>query len=120
MTLFHIELCKKIVPECLRLWDTFFIHMSVFGTISKDDGEIPIHFDERDIISCVFHLGKVLSGGSTSFYDGSSPLNPGNKIYPVPFKHGTLQVGLFNKVLHGVDKWDDQRCGIQLNIKKIC
>ena len=24
----------------------------------------------------------------------------------------------FNKVLHGVDDWEGQRCGIQLNIKK--
>ena len=108
MTLFHIELYTKIIPECLRLGDTFFTHMSVFGTISKDDGEMPMHFDERDIISCFFHLGKVFSGGSTCFSDGSSPLNPGNKTHQVPFKHGALQVGFFNKVLHGVDKWDGQ------------
>ena len=40
------------------------------------------------------------------------------KIHQVPFKHGTLQIGFFNKVLHGVDEWEGQRCGIQLNIKK--
>jgi len=93
--------------------------MSVFGTISKEDGQMPLHFDERDIISCVFHLGKVKSGGSTSYYSGSSPDKPGCRIHQVPFKHGTLQIGFFNQVLHGVDEWDGQRCGIQVNIKKI-
>ena len=30
MTLFNIELARKIIPECLRLGDTFFTHMIVF------------------------------------------------------------------------------------------
>ena len=56
MTLFDIELSRNIIPECLRLGNTFFTHMSVFGTLNKDDGEMPIHFDERDVISCIFRL----------------------------------------------------------------
>ena len=118
MTLFNVELARKIIPQCLRLGGSFFTHMSVFGTISKEDGKMPLHFDERDIISCIFHLGKVKKGGSTSYYSGDSAKEPGNRIHQVPFKHGTLQIGFFNKVLHGVDEWDGQRCGIQLNIKK--
>ena len=90
----------------------------MFGIISKEDGAIPIHFDKRDLISCVFHLGKVLSGGSTSYYSGTSPVEPGSRIYHVSFHHGTLQIGFFNKISHGVDEWDGQSCGIQLNIKK--
>ena len=86
---------KKIIPEYLRLGDTFFTHMSVFGTINKEDGTVPIHFGERDIISCVFHLDRVTSGGSISFYSGSSPSEPGEKIHCVPFRHGTLQVFFF-------------------------
>ena len=93
--------------------------MSVFGTISKEDGVMPIHFDERDIISCVFHLGRVTSGCSTSFYGGVSHSKPGDKIHHVSFRHGTLKLFFFfNRVLHGVDEWDGQRCGIQMNIKK--
>ena len=38
MTLFYIALSKKIIPECLRLGDSFFTHMTVFGTIGKKDG----------------------------------------------------------------------------------
>jgi len=118
LTLFNIQLAKKIIPECLRLGDSFFTHMTVFGTVNKEDGEMPIHFDERDLISCVFHLGEVSKGGSTSYYEGSKPEKPGKRIHQVPFLHGTLQIGFFNKVLHGVDDWVGQRCGIQLNIKK--
>ena len=92
--------------------------MSVFGTINKEDGTMPIHFDERDIISCVFHLGSVMSGGSTSFYSGSSPSESGEKVHCVPFIHGTLQVVFFNRVLHGVGNWEGQRCGIQMSVKK--
>ena len=118
LTLFNIELAKNIIPDCLWLGDSFFTHMPVFGTINKEDGQMPIHFDERDIISCVFHLGEVSKGGSTSYYSGSKADSPGERIHQVPFKHGSLQIGFFNKILHGVDDWEGQRCGIQLNIKK--
>ena len=118
ITLLNIELSKKIIPECLRLGGSFFTHMSVFGTLNKDDGVMPIHFDERDIISCIFHLGKVNHGGATSYYSGDNPNKPGKKIYEVPFCHGRLQIGFFCKVLHGVNDWDGQRCGLQFNIKK--
>ena len=119
LTLFNIQLAKKIIPECLRFRDSFFTQMTVFGTVNKEDGEMSIHFDERDLISCVFHLGKVSKCGSTSYYEGSKPEEPGRRIHQVPFLHGTLQiVFFFNKVLHGVDDWVGQKCGIQLNIKK--
>ena len=117
MALFNIELARKIIPECLRLGDTFFTHMSVFGTVNKADGQMKIHFDERDLISCIFHLGETTKGGATSFYAGSKAEEPGDCIHQVPFKHGNLQIGFFNKILHGVDDWEGQRCGIQLNVK---
>ena len=119
LTLLNIELARKIVPDCLRLGNTIFTNMTVFGTISKVDGKMPLHFDERDILSCVFHIGKVTKGGATSYYSGTSHSSPGNKIYQVPFQHGTLQIRFFNKILHGVDKWDGQRCGIQVHIQKM-
>ena len=118
LTLFYIELSRKIIPECLRLGDSFFTHMSVFGTLNKNDGQMPLHFDERDLISCVFHLGDVTEGGSTLYFNGNSNHDPGEQVYNVPFRHGTLQIGFFNQVLHGVQCWEGQRCGIQMNIKK--
>ena len=103
VTLLNVELARKIIHQCLRLGNSFFTHMSVFGTVSKKDGEMPLHFDERDIISCVFHLGKVNFGGSTSYYSGSSPSSPGDRVHQVKFRHSTLQIGFFNKVLHSHD-----------------
>ena len=118
LALLHIELSKRLIPECLRLGDTCFTHMSVFGTLNKQGGQMPLHFDERDIISCVFHLGKVSKGGATLYFDGDSPNKPGKQVYKVPFNHGTLQIGFFSEVLHGIEDWEGQRCGIQVNIKR--
>jgi len=71
-TLLYMPLSKSMIPECLRIGETCFIHMTVFRTVGKEDGNIPIHFDERDAISCVFHLGDVQSGVDTKYYDGKS------------------------------------------------
>ena len=90
MTLFNIELVRKLIPECLRLGNSFFTHMTVFGTVNKEDGSMPIHFDERDLISCVFHLGSVQKGGETSYYNGDKSDNPGQPVHQVSFKHGNL------------------------------
>ena len=86
--------------------------------MNKYDGAMPLHFDERDIISCVLHLGNVSQGGQTCYYNGSKVDEPGKMIHQVDFLHGRLQIGFFNKVLHGVNEWNVQRCGIQLNTKK--
>ena len=52
---------------------------------------------------CDFHLEKVQCGGFTSFYSGDKPDLPGEQIYQVSFRHGTLQIGLSYKVSNGVD-----------------
>ena len=102
ITLFNIEMVRKLVPACPRLGDSFFTHMTVFDTLNKEDGSIPIHFDERDLISCVFHLGSVHKDGETSYYEGDRSDNPGQPVHQVSFTHGNLQVSFFNRVLHGV------------------
>ena len=71
-----------------------------------------------DLISCVFYLGLVTKGGETSYYGGDNADNPGPPVYQVPSRHGNLQIGFFNQILHGVQEWEGQRCGIQINIKK--
>ena len=118
ITLYQISLAKQIIPEALRLGDTFFTHMTVFGTHCKEDGEMALHFDENDVISCVFHISEVSKGGSTLYYSGDKPKNPGACIYKVPFWHGTVQICFFRDVLHGVEWWNGHHCGIQLNPKK--
>ena len=75
--------------------------MSVFGILNQEDGTILTHFGERDIISCVFHLGKVHSGGDTCYYLVNNATNPG-KNYKVPFHHGTLQLDFSAKSCIGL------------------
>ena len=95
MTLFNIELAQKSIPECLRLGDTFFTHMSVFRTVNKADGQMRIHFNEHDLISCVFHLGQTIKGGATSFFAGIKAEEPGDCVHQVPFRHANLQIVFF-------------------------
>ena len=92
--------------------------MSVFGTLNKQDDQMPLYFDKRDIISCVFHLGKVSKGGATLYYVGNSPSTPGEQVYSVPFNHSPLQIWFFSHALHGIKDWESRRCGIQVNIKR--
>ena len=36
----------------------------------------------------------------------------------VPVELGTLQIRIFGQVLHGIEDWKGQRCGIQVDIKR--
>ena len=57
-----------------KIFETFrnlFSHSSVIGTFNEIDAEIPPHFDKSDIISVIFHAGKVKEGGETLYYNGS-------------------------------------------------
>ena len=59
---------------------------------------MPIHVDQRDLISCVSYLGLVSKGGETSYYGGDKADDPKPPVYQVPFRHGNLQIDFFNKV----------------------
>ena len=63
--------CKTLVPYELRVGGSSFTHMSVIGRM-QDKGEVPIHFDEKDYITALVHLGQVDMGGSTQYFDGVS------------------------------------------------
>ena len=92
--------------------------MSIFGTLNKNDGQMPLHLDKRDLISSVFHLWEVKESGSTLYFNSNSNQEPGEEVYQVLFRYGTLQIGFFNQMLHGVESWEGQQCGIQMNVKK--
>ena len=41
------------------------------------------------------------------------------KIYTIPFKHGRIQIGFFDEIIHGSDKWEKGNRGvIDFSLKK--
>ena len=107
-----VNFCKLIVPKCLRICDTFFTSMIVIGNFSGS-GEIPIHKDSDDYINTIVSIGgNDVIGGSTVYYSGNSMKNIGKKQYTIPFKHGRVQIGYFDEIIHGADKWHNGKKGI--------
>ena len=117
LSLYHVARSKKKIPSNLRLFKNVFTHCTVVGTFQEVDGEIPPHFDEKDLISVVFHCGHVINGGSTLYYNGISKNNIGETVYSVPFQHGRIKIGFFQNVIHSVEKWKGTRCLINFNLK---
>jgi len=39
-------------------------------------------------------------------------------MYSTKFRHGRLQIGFFDNILHSGDKWEGYRGGINFNLKK--
>ena len=84
-TLLDIQASKDLIPDSLRLSGTFFTHSTVIGTFNEVDAQIPPHFDENDVISVIFHAGKVKEGGETLYYNGSQKKEIGEELFAVPF-----------------------------------
>ena len=110
--------CKTVVPYELRVGGSSFTHMSVIGRM-QDKGEVPIHFDEKDYITALVHLGQVDMGGSTQYFDGVSLKSHGQVAKVIPFEHGQIQIGCYNNILHAGETWSGSRGCINFNLKKI-
>lgn len=75
---------KKYIPDCCRISNTFFSHMTVIGDLINKGVDIPTHRDKDDIITAILHLGddsEVTSG--TDYYNGKTEC--GDLMYSVPF-----------------------------------
>ena len=59
-----------------------------------------IHKDEDDIVTAMLHIGNLLRGGRTRYFDTSTDTSERNVSKRVDFKHGRLTVGPFHKVMH--------------------
>ena len=105
-----------MVPIECRVAGSFFTHMSVIGRL-QEKGEVPIHFDEKDTITALVHLGSTSKGGSTLYYNGNTVKDHGKIVHKVPFLHGQIQIGNFNDTLHSAEKWTGNRGCINFNLK---
>ena len=111
---------KKHIPPCLRICDTFFTQMILVGSFSHREGNIPPHEDSDDYVTALVSLGQTetLVGGDT-FYSEKTPDGLLRIIRRVPYRHGNIQIGIFNDVKHGAFTWKHGYRGvINLSLKK--
>ena len=53
-----------------------------------------------------------LDGGSTVYYSGMTVQKKGEKLMTIPFQHGRVQIGYFDEVVHGAEKWNNGNRGV--------
>ena len=104
----------------MRLGNIFFTQLVIVGDINQNDNQILPHFDEEDIISCIITLGESRQGGETIYYNGKKRNSFGDIKMKIPFEHCRLQIGSFDKILHGVSPWVGPRITLNFNLKKNC
>ena len=90
--------------------------MSIIGKLDNQ-GDLPPHFDEKDSITALIHLGKSVEGGATQYYNGDTISNKGSMKAQIPFRYGQIQIGCCNKTLRSVEPWSGKRGCINLNLK---
>lgn len=113
---------KNGVDSNLLICNSIFNQMILIGELNNS-GDMKLHIDKDDAISCILHLGEVKSGGNTMYYNGlragkNIPVcNNGNLMHSVPFEHGRLQIGMYKDVVHGVSQWEGTRLTLDFNTK---
>ena len=101
----HVHQCKKIIPPCLRICDTFFTQIILVGNFDDPVGDIPLHLDPEDHITALLSIGSpTVKGGSTLYYEKHLDDNFILKK-EIPFCCGNVQIGCYDKVLHGSQFW---------------
>ena len=113
-----IDFIEREVPKSLRICDTFFTQMIMCSDVNVSS-YMGKHIDEKDLITSFVTFGKVITGGKTRYYTGSSANNNSNNIvHEVAFEHGQIQIGQLDKIVHSVQPWTGS-C-ITFNIKVKC
>ena len=104
---------KKHIPPCLRICNTLFTQMILVGSYDVSSGYIPPHYDDDDYITALVSLGnsRKVSGGDT-FY--AEVKKDGMLLVKkrVKYRHGNVQIGLYDRVLHGSFKWCNGERGV--------
>ena len=112
----RIKYIEDNIPSSLRICGTIFTQMVLVGenNISSD---MPLHLDKQDLLSCILTLGDVKSGGATQYYSGDKVNNNNKLLHEIEFVHGRIQIGQYDKIVHGVQSWIGTRLTVNLNIK---
>ena len=118
----HLVASKKNIPPCLWICDTFFTQMILLGTHGDTEGSIPPHLDEDDHITALFSMGSecmIGNQGQTVYIEKNEPDDRLTFMKRISFRHGNLQIGTYDKVIHGSMGWDrGERFVINLSLQK--
>ena len=108
-----IRFSKEHVHPSLRICDTFFTQMIRVGCFKSTEGSIPSYEDNDDHVTALVSLGRTdnLVGGDT-FYGEKQPDGVLTITQRVPFRHGNVQIGLYNNVTHGIFQWSNGEQGV--------
>lgn len=113
-----VEDSMRFIHPSLRIGDTPFTQAHAVGSHEWRMGYLNNHFDKGDICTIINSLGEVSSGGSTMYYDGTSiTKDVGELSHETPFVHGRVQIGTFDKVIHGVSPFEGRRIVLNFNLK---
>ena len=113
-----IEFIEREIPKSLRICDTFFTQMIMCSDVDVSS-YMGKHIDEKDLITSFVTFGKVITGGKTRYYTGSSANNNSNNIvHEVAFEHGQIQIGQLDNIVHAVQPWTGSRITFNFNVKK--
>ena len=113
-----INFWENKIPQSLRLGQTFFTQLVIAEDFVQHQNEIVSHFDEDNIISCIITLGEPRCGGGTMYYNGVTQVTSSDIENEIPFQYCRLQIGSFNKILHGVSLWVGPILTLNFNLKK--
>ena len=63
----QFERSIKILPQSIKICGTAFSHINM--TVVPDGEPMNIHVDVDDVFTAVLHVGNVIEGGETNFYE---------------------------------------------------
>ena len=79
--------------------------MILVGSCKETIGDIPLHIDTDDHITALLSIGShTVKGGGTLYYQNNTDENFVLKKH-IPFCCGNVQIGSYDKVLHGSQSW---------------
>ena len=67
------------------------------------------HKDGKDVISSIITLRHVKSGAKLEFCSGKLVSTMNNIVQEVKFKHGRIQICLFNNIVYDIEPWKGTR-----------
>ena len=87
------EEAKEKIDPILRIGDSGFTTLALVNDLT--DGRHYPHVDVNDLFNVILVLGDKVEGGSTRYYGGKNPTDPGAVKHEVPHEHLRFQVGPF-------------------------